>query len=71
MILIDEVWILLIILGFVVDCIDMYMVIDKIILDIGDEYFMLDEKICVVFFMDDGNDWFEVKLFEVEILLEG
>ncbi|NQY59692.1 preprotein translocase subunit SecA [Cognatishimia sp.] len=70
-ILIDEARTPLIISGPAADRTDMYMAIDKIIPDIGDEHFTLDEKTRAVSFTDDGNDWLEAKLLEAEILPEG
>ena len=70
-ILIDEARTPLIISGPAADRTDMYMAIDKIIPDIGDEHFTLDEKTRAVSFTDDGNDWLEAKLLEAGILPEG
>ena len=70
-ILIDEARTPLIISGPAADRTDMYMAIDKIIPDIGDEHFTLDEKTRAVSFTDDGNDWLEAKLLEAEILPKG
>ncbi|QTN37043.1 preprotein translocase subunit SecA [Cognatishimia activa] len=70
-ILIDEARTPLIISGPAADRTDMYLAIDKIIPDIGDEHFTLDEKTRAVSFTDDGNDWLEAKLLEAGILPEG
>lgn len=70
-ILIDEARTPLIISGPAADRTDMYMAIDKIIPDIGEEHFTLDEKTRAVSFTDDGNDWLEAKLLEAGILPEG
>ena len=70
-ILIDEARTPLIISGPAADRTDMYTAINKIIPDIGDEHFTLDEKTRAVSFTDDGNDWLEAKLREAEILPEG
>jgi preprotein translocase subunit SecA len=70
-ILIDEARTPLIISGPAADRTDMYLAIDKIIPDIGEEHYTLDEKTRAVSFTDDGNDWLESKLLEAEILTEG
>ena len=70
-ILIDEARTPLVISGPAQDRTDMYLAIDKIIPDIGDEHYTLDEKTRAVSFTDEGNDWLEAKLLEAEILPEG
>ncbi|WP_370231755.1 preprotein translocase subunit SecA [Cognatishimia sp.] len=70
-ILIDEARTPLIISGPAADRTDMYMAVDQIIPDIGEEHYTLDEKTRAVSFTDDGNDWLEAKLLEAGILPEG
>ena len=70
-ILIDEARTPLIISGPAQDRSEMYATIDKIIPDILDEHFTLDEKTRQVTFNDDGNDFLEVKLSATGMLPEG
>ena len=70
-ILIDEARTPLVISGPAADRTELYMAIDKIIPDIGEEHYTLDEKTRAVSFTDEGNDWLEAKLQEAEILPEG
>ncbi len=67
-ILIDEARTPLIISGPAEDRTDLYMSIDAVIPDIGDEHYTLDEKTKNVSFTDEGNDWLEDKLHEAGIL---
>lgn len=69
LILIDEVCMLLIILGFVQDCLDLYKVIDVLILELVEEYYIVDEKIKQVMFIDDGNEFVEGCLKQLELML--
>ncbi len=69
-ILIDEARTPLIISGPAEDRTDLYMSIDAVIPDIGDEHYTLDEKTKNVSFTDEGNDWLEDKLHEAGILPE-
>jgi len=70
-ILIDEARTPLIISGPAQDRSEMYATIDKIIPDILDEHFTLDEKTRQVTFNDDGNDFLEEKLSATGMLPEG
>jgi preprotein translocase subunit SecA len=70
-ILIDEARTPLIISGPSQDRSDLYVAIDKIIPHIEDEHFTLDEKQRSATFTDEGNDFLEDKLHEMELLPEG
>ncbi|MEL6838913.1 MAG: preprotein translocase subunit SecA [Pseudomonadota bacterium] len=70
-ILIDEARTPLIISGPAQDRSEMYAKIDKIVPDIAEEHFELDEKTRQVTFTDDGNDFLEQKLADAELLPEG
>ncbi|MEL6681708.1 MAG: preprotein translocase subunit SecA [Pseudomonadota bacterium] len=70
-ILIDEARTPLIISGPAQDRSAMYGKIDKIVPDIAEEHFELDEKTRQVTFTDEGNDYLEQKLAEAELLPEG
>ncbi|MBE0413088.1 preprotein translocase subunit SecA [Yoonia sp.] len=70
-ILIDEARTPLIISGPAQDRSEMYAAIDKVIPDVKDEYFTLDEKTRQVTFNDEGNDFLEQRLTELGQLPEG
>jgi len=70
-ILIDEARTPLIISGPAQDRSEMYAAIDKVIPDVLDEHFTLDEKTRQVTFNDDGNDFLEEKLSATGMLPEG
>ncbi|MCK0097535.1 preprotein translocase subunit SecA [Yoonia sp. F2084L] len=70
-ILIDEARTPLIISGPAQDRSEMYATIDKVIPDVLDEHFTLDEKTRQVTFNDDGNDFLEEKLSASGLLPEG
>jgi preprotein translocase subunit SecA len=70
-ILIDEARTPLIISGPSQDRSDLYVAIDKIIPHIEEEHFTLDEKQRSATFTDEGNDFLEDKLHEMELLPEG
>ena len=70
-ILIDEARTPLIISGPAQDRSELYMTVDKIIPEVEDSHFTLDEKAKNVTFNDEGNEWLEVKLAETGILPEG
>ena len=70
-ILIDEARTPLIISGPAQDRSQMYAAIDKIVPGIAEEHFELDEKTRQVTFTDEGNDFIEQKLAEVELLPQG
>jgi preprotein translocase subunit SecA len=70
-ILIDEARTPLIISGPSQDRSDLYVAIDKIIPHIEDEHYTLDEKQRSATFTDEGNDFLEDKLHEMELLPEG
>jgi preprotein translocase subunit SecA len=70
-ILIDEARTPLIISGPSQDRSDLYVAIDQIIPYIEDDHFTLDEKQRSATFTDEGNDFLEDKLHEMEILPEG
>ena len=70
-ILIDEARTPLIISGPSQDRSDLYVAIDKIIPDIQDEHYELDEKTRNATFTDEGNDFLEQKLLESGQLPEG
>ena len=61
-ILIDEARTPLIISGPAQDRSEMYATIDKIVPDIAEEHFTLDEKTRQVTFTDEGNDFIEAQL---------
>ena len=69
-ILIDEARTPLIISGPSEDRSDLYVTIDKLIPEITDEHFKLDEKTRVVTITDDGNDFIEKRLREMDLLPE-
>ena len=70
-ILIDEARTPLIISGPAQDRSEMYAIIDKVIPELSDEHFTLDEKTRQVTFTDEGNDFLEEKLGEAGLLPEG
>ena len=70
-ILIDEARTPLIISGPSQDRSDLYVSIDKIIPEVQDEHFTLDEKQRSASFTDEGNDLLEDRLHELGILPEG
>ncbi|WP_284264966.1 preprotein translocase subunit SecA [Roseicyclus amphidinii] len=70
-ILIDEARTPLIISGPSQDRSDLYVAIDKVIPEVKDEHFTLDEKQRSASFTDEGNDFLEDKLHELGILPEG
>ncbi|WP_439153731.1 preprotein translocase subunit SecA [Yoonia sp.] len=70
-ILIDEARTPLIISGPAQDRSEMYAAIDKVIPDVKDEYFTLDEKTRQVTFTDEGNDFLEERLTALGQLPEG
>jgi preprotein translocase subunit SecA len=70
-ILIDEARTPLIISGPSQDRSDLYVTIDKIIPEIEDSHFTLDEKTRNATFTDEGNDFLEEKLHAVGLLPEG
>ncbi len=70
-ILIDEARTPLIISGPSEDRSELYVTIDKLIPEITEEHFSLDEKTRVVTITDEGNDFIEQRLQEMELLPEG
>ncbi len=70
-ILIDEARTPLIISGPSQDRSDLYVAIDKIIPEIQEEHYELDEKTRNATFTDEGNDFLEQKLLEAGQLPEG
>ena len=70
-ILIDEARTPLIISGPAQDRSEMYATIDKIVPDIAEEHFTLDEKTRQATFTDEGNDFLEEKLAASGLLPEG
>ena len=70
-ILIDEARTPLIISGPAQDRSEMYATIDKVIPDVLDEHYTLDEKTRQVTFNDEGNDFLEEKLHASGLLPEG
>ena len=70
-ILIDEARTPLIISGPAQDRSEMYATIDKIVPDIAEEHFTLDEKTRQATFTDEGNDFLEEKLSASGLLPEG
>ena len=70
-ILIDEARTPLIISGPAEDRSEIYIQINKVIPDISDDHFKLDEKTKNVTFTDEGNEFIEQKLKDEEILPEG
>jgi len=69
-ILIDEARTPLIISGPAEDRSDLYVTIDKLIPDVQDEHYTLDEKTRQVTFTDEGNEWLEEHLKARGILPE-
>ena len=70
-ILIDEARTPLIISGPAQDRSEMYRQIDKLIPEVQDEHFTLDEKARQATFNDEGNDFLEERLAQVGLLPEG
>ncbi|MGR3492135.1 MAG: preprotein translocase subunit SecA, partial [Shimia sp.] len=70
-ILIDEARTPLVISGPAEDRSELYTSIDKIIPDVADEHFELDEKTRNVTWTDDGNEWLEQHLTARGVLPEG
>ena len=69
-ILVDEARTPLIISGPAQDRSDMYVAIDKLIPEIQDEHFTLDEKTRNVNYTDEGNEFLEVRLVTAGVLPE-
>jgi preprotein translocase subunit SecA len=70
-ILVDEARTPLIISGPAQDRSELYITIDKIIPELTDDHFTLDEKTRNVSFTDDGNEFLENRLSAAGILPEG
>jgi len=70
-ILIDEARTPLIISGPAQDRSDLYVAIDKVIPDLNDDHFELDEKTRGVTYTDDGNEFLEQRLHAAGLLPEG
>ncbi|WP_296417868.1 preprotein translocase subunit SecA [Pseudooctadecabacter sp.] len=70
-ILVDEARTPLIISGPAQDRTDLYLAIDKIIPEIREEHFTLDEKTRNVNYTDEGNDFLEERLSGAGLLPEG
>ena len=70
-ILIDEARTPLIISGPSQDRSELYKTVDKIIPEVLDEHFTLDEKTRNVTFTEEGHEFLETRLVETEILPEG
>ncbi|MEM6386022.1 MAG: preprotein translocase subunit SecA [Pseudomonadota bacterium] len=70
-ILVDEARTPLIISGPSQDRSELYMTIDKIIPEVQDEHFTLDEKTRNVTYTDEGNEFLEARLLETGLLPEG
>ncbi len=70
-ILIDEARTPLIISGPSEDRSELYVTIDKLIPEITEDHFSLDEKTRVVTITDEGNDFIEKRLQEMELMPEG
>ncbi len=70
-ILIDEARTPLIISGPSQDRSDLYTAVDKVVPDITEEHFTLDEKTRNVTYTDEGNEFIEEKLLEAGLLPEG
>ena len=70
-ILIDEARTPLIISGPSEDRSDMYQTVDRIIPEVQDDHYTLDEKTRQVTFTDDGNEWLEDRLRVAGLLEEG
>ncbi|MGR3514658.1 MAG: preprotein translocase subunit SecA [Paracoccaceae bacterium] len=70
-ILIDEARTPLIISGPSQDRSELYITIDKIIPEVQDEHFTLDEKTRNVSYTDEGNEFLENRLLEAGLLPEG
>ncbi|MCF2906080.1 preprotein translocase subunit SecA [Octadecabacter sp. CECT 8868] len=69
-ILVDEARTPLIISGPAQDRTDMYLAVDRLIPEIQDEHFTLDEKTRNVNYTDEGNEFLEVRLVTAGILPE-
>ncbi len=69
-ILIDEARTPLVISGPAQDRSELYQTIDKIIPEIEDEHYTLDEKTRNVTYTEEGNDWLEARLHQAGILPE-
>ncbi|SDW79705.1 preprotein translocase subunit SecA [Litoreibacter albidus] len=69
-ILIDEARTPLIISGPSEDRSELYITIDKLIPELTEEHYKLDEKTRVVTITDEGNDFLETRLREMELLPE-
>ena len=69
-ILVDEARTPLIISGPAEDRTEMYLAIDKLIPEIKDEHFTLDEKTRNVNYTDEGNEFLEVRLVTAGVLPE-
>ncbi|WP_308918111.1 preprotein translocase subunit SecA [Jannaschia sp. LMIT008] len=70
-ILIDEARTPLIISGPSEDRSDLYQTMDRIIPEVQDDHFTLDEKTRQVTFTDEGNEWLEERLSIAGLLPEG
>ncbi|MEM9317678.1 MAG: preprotein translocase subunit SecA [Pseudomonadota bacterium] len=69
-ILVDEARTPLIISGPSQDRSDLYVAVDKVIPEIEDDHFTLDEKTRQATFTDEGNDFLERRLLEIGLLPE-
>ncbi len=70
-ILIDEARTPLIISGMSQDRTDLYVQVDKLIPNLSDEHFTLDEKMRLVTYTDEGSEYIETLLHEAGLLPEG
>jgi len=70
-ILIDEARTPLIISGPAQDRSELYVAVDKIIPELTEAHFELDEKTRNVTYTDDGNEFLEERLLQAELLPEG
>ncbi|RAP42178.1 preprotein translocase subunit SecA [Rhodovulum viride] len=70
-ILIDEARTPLIISGPSQDRSELYMTLDKVVPELTDEHYKLDEKMRNVTFTEEGNEFMEKRLHEMGILPEG
>ncbi len=70
-ILIDEARTPLIISGPAQDRSELYLAIDKLIPEVQDEHFTLDEKTRNVTYTDEGNEFLEERLLQMGLLPEG
>ncbi len=70
-ILIDEARTPLIISGPAEDRSDMYVTIDKLIPELGEEHYSLDEKTRSATLTEEGNEFVEARLLAMDLLEEG